>query len=346
MNNPPVSGMIPAPLWLITALHLITLTLHLAAMNFLLGGVIVVLTGRFQRKWENPTVRRFVTLFPSATAATVTLGVAPLLFLQLVYSQQTYSAAIVSGWIWLIIFAAVIVAYYLFYGASFAQKRETAGKGRYLWPALAALLYVSIVYSSVFALAEKPELIRQLYAMSQSGLQLNPNLSDWVLRWLHMVTGAVTVGGFCVGVLGRDDPETIAVGRRAFLLGMGAATLFGTAYLFSLQSILRAFMRTDAIWALTVGIILAGGSLHFFFKRRFAASGLFLFVSIFLMVAVRQEVRILHLQGSFDPNSLPVVSQWIPFLLFLVFFVAALVLVVYMLRLFQSSSDHLHSHHE
>jgi len=346
MNNLPVSGMIPAPLWLITALHLLTLTLHLAAMNFLLGGVMVVLIGGFQRKWESPTVRRFVTLFPSAAAATITLGVAPLLFLQLVYPRQMYSAAIVSGWFWLLIFLAVIVAYYLLYGASFAQKRETSGKGCYLWPALAALLYVSVVYSSVFALAERPELIRQLYAISQSGLQLNPNLNDWALRWLHMVTGAVTVGGFCVGVLGRDDPEAFAVGRRAFLLGMGAAILFGTGYLFSLQSILRAFMRTDAIWALTAGIILAGGSLHFFFKRRFATSGLFLFVSIFLMVAARHQVRILRLQGSYDPNALPVVPQWIPFLLFLVFFVVASALVVYMLRLFQRSTARVRSQRE
>jgi hypothetical protein len=338
MNNLTVSEVLPAPLWLITALHLLTLTLHLAAMNFLLGGVMVLLTGGFQRKWDNPTVRRLVTLFPSAAAATVTLGVAPLLFLQLVYPRQVYSAGIVSGWFWLMIFAAVIIAYYLFYGASFAQKRETAGKGRYLWPAVAALLYVSVVYSSVFTLAERPEAIRELYAASQSGLQLNPNLSDWVLRWLHMVSGAVTVGGFCFGVLGRDDPEAFAVGRRAFFLGMGAAALFGTAYLVSLQSILRAFMRTDAIWALTAGIILAGGSLHFFFKRRFATSGLFLFVSVFLMVAARHQVRILHLQGSFDPNALTVVPQWIPFLLFLVFFVVALILITYMLRLFNNST--------
>ena len=31
---------LPAPLWLITVLHILTLTLHFAAMNFLLGGLI------------------------------------------------------------------------------------------------------------------------------------------------------------------------------------------------------------------------------------------------------------------------------------------------------------------
>jgi hypothetical protein len=338
MNNLPVSGVLPAPLWLITALHLLTLTLHLVAMNFLLGGVMVVLTGGFHKRWENPTVRKYVALFPSAAAATVTLGVAPLLFLQLVYPRQTYAAGIVSGWFWLMIFAAVIIAYYLFYGASFADKKGVAGKGGYLWPALAALLFVSVVYSSVFSLSERPDLIQKLYALNQSGFQLEPNLADWGLRWLHMVTGAVCVGGFCAGVLGRDDPEAFAAGRKIFMFGMGAAVLFGTGYLFSLQNILRAFMRTDAIWALTAGIVLAGGSLHFFFRRRFVSSGLFLFASVFLMVAARQQVRILHLQGIFDPNMVPVVPQWLPFLLFLFFFVLALALVAYMLRLYFRSA--------
>ena len=76
---------------------ILTLSLHFAAMNFVLGGILLVLTGRIDRSGENPALRRFITLFPSAMAATVTLGIAPLLFLQLAYPLQVYPAAIVSG---------------------------------------------------------------------------------------------------------------------------------------------------------------------------------------------------------------------------------------------------------
>ena len=66
---------LPGPFWLLTILHLVTLTLHFAAMNFLVGGLLIVLFGRFEDRWQDPTVKRFVKLFPSVMAATVSFGV-------------------------------------------------------------------------------------------------------------------------------------------------------------------------------------------------------------------------------------------------------------------------------
>lgn len=330
----PDSSFLPAPLWVITALHVLTLSLHFAAMNFLLGGAVIILTGNFKQRWENPTVRRLISLFPGAMAATVTLGVAPLLFLQLVYPRQVYSAAIVSGWFWLLVIPAVIAAYFLFHATSHSGEEGTSSKGRFLWPALCALLYVSLVYSSVFSLAEHPGLIHRLYAQSQTGFEWNPDVGHYLLRWLHMILGAVTVGAYFVGLFGKDDPETFPLARKVFGWGMAAAVGAGFAYLFSLRAILPGLMRTPAIWALIVAILLSLGSLHFFFARRFLASGLALFVSLFLMVFTRQQLRDLTLQGSFDPASWRIAPQWSPFVLFVISLVIAAVVIFYMLRLF------------
>ena len=68
--NAPGYNFIPAPLWLISTLHIVTLTLHFVAMNFLFGGLIVLLFGRLDNKWSNPVVQRFIQLFPTAMAAT------------------------------------------------------------------------------------------------------------------------------------------------------------------------------------------------------------------------------------------------------------------------------------
>ena len=156
--NLPSYNFLPAPLWLITVLHILTLTLHFLAMNFLLGGLIVLLFARLKGKWEVPAVRTYIRLLPSAVAATVTLGVAPLLFLQLVYYGPVYSASIVSGRFWLFIIAAVIIAYYLLYASSFRRESGRAGFAGTLAFALPVLLYVSLVYSTVFSMAERPEL--------------------------------------------------------------------------------------------------------------------------------------------------------------------------------------------
>jgi hypothetical protein len=323
-----------APLWLISVLHWLTLTLHFAAMNVLLGGVIIVVYARVKRTRDDPVLVRFVRLFPSAVAATVTLGVAPLLFLQLVYHRQAYAAAIVSGWFWLAIVAAVIVAYYAIYRASFAGARTGAVGLPALVLALAGLLYVSLAYSSIFAMAERPDLIHALYAKNPSGLVWNPAIGDYLLRWSHMVFGAMTVGGFFVGLLGRDEPAARRVGTQFLVGGMAGAMVAGMAYLLSLLPILPAFMATPAIWALAIAIVLSLGALHFYFQENFWASGLMLFVSMFGMVYARHTVRALRLAGAFDPTSLRVATQWSPFIMFLICFVAALAVVAYMLRLF------------
>jgi hypothetical protein len=199
--------------------------------------------------------------------------------------------------------------------------------------ALAGLIYVSLTYSSVFSMAENPKQIQALYAANQTGWVWNPSVHDYGLRWLHTLLGAVMVGGFIVGMIGRDRVEVFAFGKTFFLWGMVLASLAGVAYLLSLLPILKAFMQSPAIWALTVGVVLALGSLHFFFKKKFFASGTMLFVSVLTMVYARHTVRLLKLAGQFDPAAWKIVPQWSVFALFLVCFVAILAVVGYMIRL-------------
>jgi hypothetical protein len=274
-----------------------------------------------------------IQLCPSAMAATITFGVAPLLFVQLTYHRQVYAASIVSGWFWLGIIAAVIFAYYFFYGASFG-KGPGARKGVYLSLALVGLVYVSFVYSSVFSLAEDPTLYKQVYASNQSGFALNPDVGSYIFRWLHMITGAITVGGFLFGWLGRNHEDAFRVGKGFFLWGMAAAALFGFVYLFTFGDYMLPFMRSAGVWVLMIGIVLSAGSLHFYFKRKFLPSALMVFVSMVCMVITRHVVRQIRLQDYFEPSTLPVQPQWGIFILFLVFFLVAIGLVWYMLKLF------------
>jgi hypothetical protein len=336
----PDYNFLSAPLWLITILHVVTLTLHLTAMNFLFGGLIVLVFGRMDDKWQDPTVKTFVKLLPTAMAATVTLGVAPLLFLQLVYYQQAYSAAIVSAWPWLMIVVAVIFAYYFLYGASFGAKGETGRVPAYLALAFVLLAYVSFVYSTVFSMAERPDLYRMLYAADQSGLVLNSDAGSWLLRWLHAVAGAVAVGGFFVGLIGRNNEPAFKLGRSFFLGGVIAASFVGMGYLLTLGSHIAPFMRSAAIWILTVSVVLMLGSVHFFFKKKFLATGALLFLSLLGMVSTRHLLRLIVLEGEFDPSSIPVVPQWTVFAAFLVCFAAAIGAVAYMLKLFFSERRH------
>jgi hypothetical protein len=332
--NLPDSNFLSAPLWLVTVLHVITLSLHFLAMNFLFGGILIVLRAGSVNRWQDPVVKKLVRIFPTAMAATVTLGIAPLLFLQLVFPRQVYSAAIVSGWLWLAVIPVVIVTYYALHRASLKGDDATAAKRSSLLLALLGMLYVSLVFSSVFSMAERPGLIHGLYAHDQSGFLLNPEAGDYFLRWLHMILGAATVGGFFAGLIGKDHPEAFASGRSLYLWGMVSASVAGIGYLIVLKPLLPAYMHTPGIWTLTAAIILSLGSLHFFFVKKFLPSGLMLFLSLIGMVTARHYVRLVKLQGQFDPASWRVAPQWSPFILFLICFVLMLAVLIYMLRLF------------
>lgn len=335
--NLPGYEFLSAPLWLITVLHIVTLTLHFVAMNFLVGGVIVMLFGKVNDKWNNPVVKKFLKLFPSAMAATVTFGVAPLLFLQLTYHRQAYAASIVSGWFWLMIIAVAIVVYYFLYASAFAEKKVSRIP-IYLSLALVGFLYISFVYSSVFSMAENPTLYTSIYAHNQSGALLNPEFGSYIFRWLHMLLGAVTVGAFFIGWLGKEDTAIWKLGKASYLWGMVAAMIVGLIYLMQLGDYIKPFMRSAGIYWLTLSIILSLGSLHFFFKKKMLPAAAMLFVSLLGMVVVRHVVRLLHLSDVFEPSSLTVQPQWGVFVLFLICFVIAIAIVWYMLRLFFSKA--------
>ncbi|HSH00644.1 MAG TPA: hypothetical protein VLB27_11360, partial [candidate division Zixibacteria bacterium] len=321
---------LPAPLWMITLLHVVTLTLHFAAMNFVVGGIVTILFGKFNDRWNNPTVKRVIKLLPAAMAFTITFGVAPLLFTQLIYHGPVYAASIVGAWFWIMIVAAAIIGYYLLYAASF-RGLSSGRSGIFLSLALLALVYVSFVYSNVFSLSENPDLIKTVYLEDQSGMSLNPDVTSWIFRWFHMLLGAVTVGGFIVGYIGRNDDEGYQAGKMFFLYGMIAASLFGLLYLMTLADQMKAFMRSAAVWWLTASLVLSAGSLHFYFKKRFAAAGAMLLVSLLGMVVIRHEVRLLRLGESFNPARLPVEPQWGAIALFAISFVLAVALLWYML---------------
>ena len=112
--------------------------------------------------------------------------------------------------------------------------------------------------------------------------------------------------------------------------------MVGMGYLLTLGNHIAPFMRSAAIWVLTVSIVLTLGSVFFFFKKKFLATGVLLFLSMLGMVSTRQLLRLIVLEGEFDPSSIPVVPQWTVFAVFLVCFAAAIGAVAYMLELYFS----------
>src|SRR5208282_4489114 len=142
---------LPAPVWLLRTLLLLTFFLHVLFMNCLLGGAAVALVCTLRRKSSAFSARLagdLGRLLPTVFAFTITLGVAPLLFLQVMYGQFLYASSILIGVPWLAIIGIVILAYYGVY--FFSMKGEHGGTPVILALVLLLLASVAFIYSNNF----------------------------------------------------------------------------------------------------------------------------------------------------------------------------------------------------
>jgi hypothetical protein len=89
---------LPAPYWIFKLLLIVTFILHIVVMNFMFGGGFLAALARFRSKKDENYARLFKALakkIPNLLPATITLGVAPLLFLQVIYGQFFYTSTII-----------------------------------------------------------------------------------------------------------------------------------------------------------------------------------------------------------------------------------------------------------
>lgn len=325
---------VPGPFWLLTILHLLAFVLHLAAMASLVGGVLVVLFDRSPDRWARPAVRRLLALFPALMAATVSLGIGPLLFLQLSYGQVAYAAAITSATFWLLV-PLLAMAAYACLGAAARRPPGDARAGRHLHLGFTFLMAVALVYSSTFSLAEHPEVYARLYATSASGLVLNPDVLGWGPRWLQAVAGAAALGAFVTRLVVRDDEALRATAARLLARTATVAAVAAGARV-ALDAGLRDALGAAGFAALGAGAALplaAAALVRGAGRGRERAAGAALVVGLVASVVARHVARLGTLSGRFDPAAATVRPQWDVFAVFVVCLLGAAATMAWMRRI-------------
>lgn len=346
----------PAPPLLLWALLQLTFLLHLVAMNVVLGGSVLALHWRFSRRAEDAPHRASLLAFferalPVAVAATVTLGVAPLLFVQVLYGRLFFTSSILMAWFWLAVVPLVIVAYYGAYLLAFRGKGP--GGGARGLAALVALVFatVAFLYVSNVTRALRPDTFVEAYRASGRGLLLN--LGDPTLwpRYLHVLLGAVAVAALGVallGVLRRDHDAGFSAwatkrGTTVFAAATAANVFVGLLFLLAQpRAVLIRLVGGDG-WAmalLAVGILLGTASagvalLALGVKDAVRATWAQLWLvaaTLVVMVLLRDQVRQIALRDAGFEHPGRVAAQWGPFAVFVVVLVAAVTTIAWMTR--------------
>jgi hypothetical protein len=339
----PVPVPLPAPVWLLHLLSVFTFTLHLVPMSFLIGGVVLLCVSAYRGQHDprhGELVRRAATVMPAVVAATITLGVAPLLFLQLVYGQLFYTSSLLMAWGWLAVVLFLLIGYYGIYWFNFHQEDS----GTSLWVILGTavmFLMVMVLFSrNMNFMLHAADFYPRFLAGGAGGFLAPANPTTWP-RLLHMFVGALAVGGLGLALLSgawrRGSPELAGWARRYglrwFMGATGVQLLVGIWFLWKLPVEIRGqFMGTDklATGILVTAVVLAVLAMVAA-PRSLAAGAVALLGTLGLMAVIRHLVRVAYLRPYFDPHTFPLQGQWGVFALFVILLVSGLAVLGWML---------------
>lgn len=335
---------LPAPVWLLKALHVTTLSLHFVAVEILLGGLLVaVLLNLLAKSRESRTgAYAMARRLPVVMTYVINLGVPPLLFAQVLYGRALYTSSVLIGAYWIAVIFLLMACYWLLY--RFAQGLEEGRK--VWWIGLAAWLLaggIARIYSSNMTLMLRPEAWRGMYSASASGAHLpqgDPTLDP---RWLLMLTGGLLVAGLWMMYL--SGRSTFTENERRYLAGLGGKLTASMALVQILMARLAVGIQPEAVrvgigtnalyayagmaWLAAMALVLAMGAFAGFRKRTSDwiswGAALFALVAMASLTIYRDGIRDLTLLSKgFDVWQRTVVTNWSVVILFLVLFVAGL----------------------
>ena len=345
---------LPASVLLLQFLLHLTFLLHLLAMNAMLGGLILTFIARLRGggaddPWT-PLADAVSKVSPSLVAATVTLGVAPLLFLQTLYGQFFFTSSILMGWGWFSIVVVLIFAYYGVYLQSFRGKKLGAAQMPLLAVTLLLFLWVSFMLSNNMTLMLNMKQWGPLYFADARGLHLNLGDGQLWPRWLHMLIGAIATSGLMLAWWGKarlrggDSSGSFMVraGMNAFtwytLANIGLGVWY---YLAQAGPIRKLFMGGSGYATALFGIGFLLGIILFLMgwlgRRKGDSVGLWhitlaALVNLVSMILMRDVVRSGILGDHFQPGEFVVQPQVLNLVIFAILLLAGIGVMVWMLR--------------
>jgi len=337
----PAAEAIPSPwLWL-EALLLLTFALHIIFMNLTVGSVLIALVGRATGR-QPDLARELGKRVTTFLALTVNLGVAPLLFVQVLYGQFLYtSSVLMAGW-WLSAIFAVILGYYALYVHA-AKADSSPGFSRLaLALSLLMLLYTGFLLANNMTLMLRPEAWTAYFTNPRGSLL---NLSDPTLwpRYLHMVLAAPAVAGLYAALLGEKKrrPNWVDHGLAWFSRITMAQILVGGWLLMALpRPVMLSFMGQNmlATGLLAASVVLGLASLMTAMQKKTHLTIGLALCTVALMSVTRGQVRLATLAPYFHPSSLPVTPDHSPLVMFVLSLVAGLAVIAYMLKTYAKSA--------
>jgi len=323
---------------------IITFFFHLLFMNVTIGtGVISFVKSISRKKEDRRTAKDLALKLPYTIAFTITTGVAPLLFIQVLYGHFIYTSSVLMAAYWLSIIVLLLAAYYSAYLYDF--KFDSLGAFRSALIALSILLFLLIAFflSNNMTLMLVPETWKA-YFSNAKGTFLNLSEPTLFPRYFHFIFASLANGGLFLALLndargkkgGNSFPWEIRFGLKWFQVAFIFQMFLGFWFFIKLPKDIRLMFMGQNGYATVVFMLALSGAfsaIYFSAKSNIRWCTVAVLFTVINMVLIRDVVRTAYLRPYFHVSDLKVNPQYTPMLLFLVTLVVGIVLIVYMLKL-------------
>lgn len=353
---------LPAPVWLMKTLGLLTLALHFAAVFLMLGSLVMAV----YFNWRG-SLKRDETLLSASLVMTkrlpvimtyvINLGVPPLLFTQVLYGRAIYASSVLIGAIWFSVIPMLMLGYWLLYRMG---SRIQEGRFAYVHGLLALLLMTVIaqIFTMNMTLMIRPEVWQAMYARDALGTTMPPSDPQVGPRIMFMFSAAMSLTGIWMMLIAHSKSMIEPVSNLLRRVGGLTAFLFAIPQLWAMSRVYGALTQSvrDALNASTIHTVFgyaAGATIvitavvGLIQLARASKPGLLLpilgsvtgFLSAASAVVYRDGIRDFTLfQKGFDVWKQPVVPNWGVLAMFLVLFVVALACVGWLLSVMKRAT--------
>ena len=334
----PVPDAIPvAPAWF-EILLLLTFILHLVVMNTMLGSAIIALAASLRKKLKGDDLYRDISKkLPIVIAFTINTGVAPLLFVQVLYGHLIYTSSVLTAVFWLSVIVLLLALYYGAYLNSYRAKGRGEVNRMVLALTVIAMFGIGFIIINNLTFMVSPEKWPQ-YFNNPRGTLINLSEPSLYPRFLHFAAASIAVGGLAMAHLAawKKTGRGVKTGLQWFAAATVCQLPIGIWFLFSLPTRITALFTGSSLPAavlLASGIACGTAAVWFAVKKRLWPCTGSAMAAIAVMATVRHLVRIAWISPFFKSADLEVIPQYSPLFLFIFVLVFVLALTGYMLKL-------------
>lgn len=344
---------LPAATIFYVVLFVATLVIHFVFMSYVLAGTVWILAGQFRRRDESSIITETLSdWMPLMLSGAITAGVAPLLFIQILYRQPFYTANLLQFNRWMAILPVLIVLFYLYYLIKAQGTRHSTIQR------LAAVICVCGVLFIAWSWSGNHELSLQDHARWQEfyvGSQTSRNsplvslrLVLWTLTTFPVLSCLLTWQLKNAGKKSAQPPgiaRTAAVAICATLLSCITAGLLGSQLPDAARTALLS--RPGVPWlilaAAGLAIQLTGWVIRF--RNRIDTTGTRILVTCGLVLQLaglmmcRELIRVVRLGDRIDFTGHADARTADGFALFLVFCVINGLAAAWCIRMARSASS-------